>query len=295
MAFVQVVSLLLLVATVEAGLQVAASAAATPPAELRQHQEAAGAATLCAHGECIFSGAAVGEPQLPPMQQVGAALPALPASLPAAGAAGADPRELTYPVPSSEVLLRQPLQHTHADCFQPCGGMPGFCPSFCGAGNACCRYSGDDVVPDECKAPISPYRSWHYECVQAKPDLSLGSFENAAASGQTAQLAGGTIGIVAFIAAAAVLIGLAAQYRLARYQVVQERCDATRSYSQLGLYKSSSADLESTDASQASHAAPTILNPAAGYLQSAHPVFAHSPALAPTLLRSMPADVSGGK
>lgn len=279
MAFAQVVTFLLpLVAAAEVGLQAAADA----------QKQQRGPAALCAHGECIFSGTAIAGPA-PPPEVPATSIPA--ADLPPAAP---DLRELAYPVPSHDVLVRQPLEHTYEDCFEPCGGA-GFCPRFCGAGNACCRHSGDDVVPAECKAPISPFRTWHYECVQAKPDMSLGSFEGAVALGQAVELPKGIIAIIALAASAAILRGLALQYRLAHHEVAQERRDASSSYSQLELSKSLSSDLESANASQAGEAGGSLTNPAAGYRQPVQLAFAHAAGFAPTLLRAVPAGAVGGK
>lgn len=46
-----------------------------------------------------------------------------------------------------EVLHR----HGFSDCWEPCGKKPGYCSSYCGVGNACCRKTGDIRVPPECR------------------------------------------------------------------------------------------------------------------------------------------------
>ncbi|CAE8653098.1 unnamed protein product [Polarella glacialis] len=56
------------------------------------------------------------------------------------------------------------LRHAFADCYGNCGNKPGMCNAFCGMGNACCRISGDIVVPPECQN-IAAYKTVHYECV----------------------------------------------------------------------------------------------------------------------------------
>jgi len=56
-------------------------------------------------------------------------------------------------------------RHGFADCWEPCGKKAGYCSDFCGRGNACCRKTGDIVVPTECMNVYSFYTP-HYECIK---------------------------------------------------------------------------------------------------------------------------------
>ncbi|CAK9064941.1 unnamed protein product [Durusdinium trenchii] len=56
-------------------------------------------------------------------------------------------------------------RHGFSDCWEPCGKKPGYCSDYCGLGNACCRKTGDIVVPRECQGVYSFYTP-HYECVK---------------------------------------------------------------------------------------------------------------------------------
>eukprot|EP00440_Ansanella_granifera_P064374 gb/GFBE01069792.1/.p1 GENE.gb/GFBE01069792.1/~~gb/GFBE01069792.1/.p1 ORF type:complete len:2508 (+),score=606.03 gb/GFBE01069792.1/:1-7524(+) len=67
---------------------------------------------------------------------------------------------------SSKTGEIEPLRNQFAECFATCG-KAGFCDNFCGNGNACCRKTGDIVVPHECK-DIPFYTTPHYECVVPK-------------------------------------------------------------------------------------------------------------------------------
>lgn len=40
------------------------------------------------------------------------------------------------------------IRHYGQDCYKRCGKVAGLCPSFCGQGNACCRYGFPN--PDDC-------------------------------------------------------------------------------------------------------------------------------------------------
>lgn len=59
--------------------------------------------------------------------------------------------------------LRQPVRNAGRDCWGSCGHKGGYCPSFCGVGNACCR-RGWSRDPQECRG-INTFRTGHHECV----------------------------------------------------------------------------------------------------------------------------------
>jgi len=61
-------------------------------------------------------------------------------------------------------VTRGRLRHQFKDCWEACGQKPGYCDHFCGQGNACCRKSGDKIVPNECEQVYTFYTP-HYECV----------------------------------------------------------------------------------------------------------------------------------
>lgn len=61
-------------------------------------------------------------------------------------------------------VTRGRLINQFKDCWEECGKKPGYCDSFCGQGNACCRKTGDSVVPDECTKVYTFYTP-HYECI----------------------------------------------------------------------------------------------------------------------------------
>mmetsp|Transcript_83536 Transcript_83536/g.150716 ORF Transcript_83536/g.150716 Transcript_83536/m.150716 type:complete len:281 (-) Transcript_83536:46-888(-) len=70
-------------------------------------------------------------------------------------------------------VQEQLKKNDFVDCWEPCRKRAGMCDDFCGAGNACCRKSGDTLVPTEC---LHVRFSWtvHYECVvPTQTDLSL--------------------------------------------------------------------------------------------------------------------------
>eukprot|EP00930_Biecheleria_cincta_P004685 TRINITY_DN105603_c0_g1_i1.p1 TRINITY_DN105603_c0_g1~~TRINITY_DN105603_c0_g1_i1.p1 ORF type:complete len:330 (+),score=19.54 TRINITY_DN105603_c0_g1_i1:99-1088(+) len=50
---------------------------------------------------------------------------------------------------ASEPLGSGPLRHYAQNCWNPCGHKGGYCPGFCGYGNACCRWHFPG--PPECQ------------------------------------------------------------------------------------------------------------------------------------------------
>lgn len=65
-------------------------------------------------------------------------------------------------VAGGEPLLgASPIQHWSLNCWYACGGKAGSCDSFCGYGNACCRYYAA-TDPPECRGVrMWPSMSWH--------------------------------------------------------------------------------------------------------------------------------------
>mmetsp|Transcript_43604 Transcript_43604/g.100521 ORF Transcript_43604/g.100521 Transcript_43604/m.100521 type:complete len:1740 (-) Transcript_43604:73-5292(-) len=58
----------------------------------------------------------------------------------------------------TETVAHDELLHVGEDCFAGCGNHAGFCDSFCGKGNACCRAGVLEPDAIECKAvPLGAY------------------------------------------------------------------------------------------------------------------------------------------
>lgn len=80
-------------------------------------------------------------------------------------------------------------RHGFSDCWEPCGKKPGYCPEYCGTGNACCRKTGDIVVPRECKG-VYDFFTPHYECVKPTA-VYIPAYEKAADEASTGEVATG--------------------------------------------------------------------------------------------------------
>lgn len=80
-------------------------------------------------------------------------------------------------------------RHGFSDCWEPCGKKAGYCPEYCGTGNACCRKTGDIVVPRECK-DVYDFFTPHYECVKPTA-VYIPAYEKAAAEASTGEVATG--------------------------------------------------------------------------------------------------------
>lgn len=58
--------------------------------------------------------------------------------------------------------------HYSLPCWNSCQGKAGFCESYCGPGNACCKYAGSSNDPSECHdVRFWPVMSW-YTCVDTR-------------------------------------------------------------------------------------------------------------------------------
>ncbi|CAE8610004.1 unnamed protein product [Polarella glacialis] len=81
-------------------------------------------------------------------------------------ASASEPEAASTGEPTDEILLAlgaDPLKHYAQDCHTACKGG-GWCPDFCGQGNACCGYK-DPNSPPECKSVDFWPVLWGHTCV----------------------------------------------------------------------------------------------------------------------------------
>jgi len=180
-------------------------------------------------------------------------------------------------------IQREPVKNSFADCHEPCGGA-GLCHTFCGHGNACCRKSGDILVPDECRG-VQIFWTPHYECVApvrpAFDRVELGAIPEEMAAGTPEDPKSLSYGF--FFAGVFFLFGIAGLYYMAGEATKHDQADLLRSVSQ-ALEPQQQAAVFDRAATTPSY---LPVEPTAGFLSAPEASFSHGP----TLLNSGPMGV----